>query len=53
MVVASASTASRFLAANFFIAFQFSWGTVGLLVVALVFIAVLGVVNLRGVEVRT
>jgi hypothetical protein len=47
--ITSASTASRFFAANFFIAFQFSWGTVGLLVVALVFIAVLGVVNLRGV----
>ncbi len=47
--ITSASTASRFFAANFFIAFQFSWGTAGLVIVALVFMAVLAAVNLRGV----
>ncbi len=47
--ITSAATASRFFAANFFIAFQFSWGTAGYLLVALVFIAVLAAVNLRGV----
>jgi len=47
--ITSASTAARFFAANFFIAFQFSWGTTGSVMVALVFIAVLGAVNLRGV----
>jgi basic amino acid/polyamine antiporter, APA family len=47
--ITSAATASRFFAANFFIAFEFSWGTVGFLIVALLFIAVLAAVNLRGV----
>jgi basic amino acid/polyamine antiporter, APA family len=47
--ITSAATASRFFAANFFAAFQFSWGTAGNLLIALVFIAVLGAVNLRGV----
>jgi basic amino acid/polyamine antiporter, APA family len=47
--ITSASTASRFFAANFFIAFQFSWGTAGLVVIALVFMGVLAAVNLRGV----
>jgi amino acid transporter len=47
--ITSASTASRFFAANFFIAFRFSWGATGFVIVALVFIAVLGAVNLRGV----
>lgn len=47
--ITSAATASRFFAANFFIAFGFNWGTVGFVVVALVFIAVLAAVNLRGV----
>ncbi|MGA9492408.1 MAG: APC family permease [Mycobacterium sp.] len=46
--ITSASTAARFFAANFFIAFQLSWGTTGSVVVAVVFIAVLGAVNLRG-----
>ncbi len=47
--ITSAATASRFFAANFFTAFQFSWGTAGYLLVALLFIVVLGAVNLRGV----
>lgn len=47
--ITSAATASRFFAANFFIAFEFSWGTVGFLIVALLFITVLAAVNLRGV----
>jgi len=47
--ITSAATASRFFAANFFIAFEFNWGTAGYLGVALVFIVALAVVNLRGV----
>ncbi len=47
--ITSASTASRFFAANFFEAFRFSWGTAGIVVVALVFMALLASVNLRGV----
>ncbi|MDT5200434.1 MAG: hypothetical protein QOH34_1956, partial [Mycobacterium sp.] len=47
--ITSAATASRFFAANFFIAFEFNWGTAGVLIVALVFIAALAAVNLRGV----
>jgi amino acid transporter len=47
--IASASTAARFFAANFFIAFHFSWGTAGIVVVALLFVTVLAAVNLRGV----
>lgn len=35
--ITSASTAARFFAANFFIAFQFSWGTTGSVVIAVVF----------------
>ncbi len=47
--ITSASTASRFFASNFFEAFHFSWGTAGIIVVALVFMAMLALVNLRGV----
>jgi APA family basic amino acid/polyamine antiporter len=47
--ITSASTAARFFAANFFIAFHFSWGTVGIGVVAMLFVALLAAVNLRGV----
>ncbi len=47
--ITSASTAARFFAANFFIAFHFSWGTAGVVAIALLFIAVLSAVNLRGV----
>jgi basic amino acid/polyamine antiporter, APA family len=47
--ITSASTAARFFAANFFIAFHFSWGTAGIVVIAMLFVAVLAAVNLRGV----
>ena len=47
--ITSASTASRFFASNFFEAFHFSWGTAGIIVVAMVFMALLALVNLRGV----
>ena len=51
--ITSASTASRFIAANLEIvvgdAFQWSLGKIGLVVVALVFMALLAMVNLRGV----
>lgn len=47
--ITSASTASRFFAANFVVAFHVGWGTAGVVVVALLFIAVLAAVNLRGV----
>lgn len=47
--ITSASTASRFFAANFFTAFDFSWGKTGVVVVALLFMALLAAVNFRGV----
>lgn len=47
--ITSASTASRFFAANFVVAFHFGWGTVGVTAIALLFMAVLAAVNLRGV----
>ncbi|CAJ1579626.1 APC family permease [[Mycobacterium] wendilense] len=47
--ITSASTASRFFAANFFVAFDFDWGKAGVVIVALVFMALLAVVNFRGV----
>ena len=47
--ITSASTASRFFAANFFTAFDFSWGKAGVVAVALLFMAALAVVNFRGV----
>jgi APA family basic amino acid/polyamine antiporter len=47
--ITSASTASRFFAANFFTAFDFSWGTAGVVTVALLFMLMLALVNLRGV----
>lgn len=47
--ITSASTASRFFAANFFTAFDFSWGKTGVVVLALLFMALLAVVNFRGV----
>ena len=47
--ITSASTASRFFAANFVVAFHVGRGTVGIVVIALLFIAVLAAVNLRGV----
>ena len=47
--ITSASTASRFFAANFFKGFDIDWGKVGIVVVALLFMAMLAAVNLRGV----
>ncbi|MBU8831576.1 APC family permease [Mycolicibacterium goodii] len=48
--ITSASTASRFFAANFFTAFHFSWGKAGVVVLALLFMALLAAVNYRGVS---
>jgi basic amino acid/polyamine antiporter, APA family len=47
--ITSASTASRFFAANFNTAFGLDWGKVGIVIVALLFMAMLAMVNLRGV----
>ena len=47
--ITSASTASRFFAANFFEALHISWGTAGIVAVALLFMLMLALVNLRGV----
>jgi amino acid transporter len=47
--ITSASTASRFFAANFFTAFDIDWGKVGVVVMALLFMALIAVVNFRGV----
>jgi amino acid transporter len=47
--ITSASTASRFFAANFLVAFRVGQGTVWVVVIAVVFMTVLAAVNLRGV----
>jgi amino acid transporter len=47
--ITSASTASRFFAANFFTGFDFSWGKAGIVVIALLFMVAIAAVNLRGV----
>ncbi|HET6735522.1 APC family permease [Mycobacterium sp.] len=47
--ITSASTASRFFAANLSTAFDFNWGKFVLAAVALLFMAMLAAVNLRGV----
>src|SRR6476619_378327 len=47
--ITSASTAARFFAANFETAFDFSLGTAGIVVVALLFMVMIAAVNLRGV----
>jgi amino acid transporter len=47
--ITSAATASRFFAANFFVAFDFDWGKFGVVIVALLFMGLLAVVNFRGV----
>jgi len=47
--ITSASTASRFFAANFNTAFDLDMGKVGIVIVALLFMAMLATVNLRGV----
>lgn len=47
--ITSASTASRFFAANFFTAFDVDWGKAGVVALALLFMALIALVNLRGV----
>ena len=47
--ITSASTASRFFAANLNTGFNLDWGKVGIVTVALLFMAMLAAVNLRGV----
>lgn len=47
--ITSASTASRFFAANFDTGLGLEWGKVGIAAVALLFMALLAMVNLRGV----
>ncbi|MGE2688361.1 APC family permease [Mycolicibacterium pulveris] len=47
--ITSASTASRFFAANFDIGFGLGWGKIAVAVIALLFMALLAMVNLRGV----
>ncbi|MCV6980433.1 APC family permease [Mycolicibacterium pulveris] len=47
--ITSASTASRFFAANFDTGFGLGWGKLGIAVIALLFMALLAMVNLRGV----
>jgi basic amino acid/polyamine antiporter, APA family len=47
--ITSASTASRFFAANFATAFDLEWGKFVVAAVALLFMAMLAAVNLRGV----
>jgi basic amino acid/polyamine antiporter, APA family len=47
--ITSASTASRFFGANFLEGFGISWGPAGVAAIALLFMALLASVNLRGV----
>ncbi|MDT5398663.1 MAG: hypothetical protein QOK33_1894 [Mycobacterium sp.] len=47
--ITSASTASRFFASNFFKGFGLDWGTTGIVLVAVLFMVIVAVVNLRGV----
>ncbi|MGH3531753.1 MAG: APC family permease, partial [Mycobacterium sp.] len=47
--ITSAATAARFFAANFLTAFHFGWGTADIVVIAMLFMAMLAAVNLRGV----
>ncbi|MHC9295436.1 APC family permease [Mycobacterium sp. LTG2003] len=47
--ITSASTASRFFAANLLKGFDLSWGTAGVVTIALLFMLLLALVNLRGV----
>ncbi|UNX53712.1 APC family permease [Georgenia sp. TF02-10] len=48
--ITSASTAAKFLAENFIVGFDLDWGQGGVTVVAVSFMALLAVVNLRGVK---
>jgi amino acid transporter len=47
--ITSASTASRFFASNFFKGFGLDWGTTGIVLVAVLFMVIVAMVNLRGV----
>lgn len=47
--ITSASTASKFLAENFIVGFNLDWGPTGVTWIAVIFIAVLALINLRGV----
>lgn len=47
--ITSASTASKFLAENVLVGFNLDWGQAGVTWVAVIFLALLAVVNLRGV----
>ncbi|MCQ1950204.1 MULTISPECIES: APC family permease [Arthrobacter] len=46
--ITSASTASKFLAENFMVGFHLGWGQTGVTAVAVTFMLLLAVVNLRG-----
>lgn len=48
--ITSASTASRFFAANFFTGLDLDWGKAGVVVLALLFMALIAAVNFRGVS---
>ncbi|MCP2624176.1 APC family permease [Mycolicibacterium smegmatis] len=48
--ITSASTASRFFAANFFTGLHLDWGKSGVVVLALLFMALIAAVNFRGVS---
>ncbi len=47
--ITSASTASKFLAENFIVGFGLDWGPTGVTAIAVTFIVVLALINLRGV----
>jgi basic amino acid/polyamine antiporter, APA family len=48
--ITSASTASKFFAENLVVAFELDWGTTAVTVIALAFMGVLALINLRGVS---
>lgn len=48
--ITSASTASKFLAENFIVGFNLDWDQSGVTWVAIIFMAVLALINLRGVS---
>ena len=48
--ITSASTASKFFAENLVVAFDLAWGTTAVMVIALAFMALLALINLRGVS---
>lgn len=47
--ITSAATASKFLAENFIVGFDLDWGPTGVTAIAVTFIVVLALINLRGV----